>query len=76
MNVIDLTHALTNAMPVYPGDPEVGFALVACVPDDGYDVTKMSLSSHTGTHIDVPAHLVAGAKTLADFPVSHFMGFC
>ena len=30
--------------------------------------------SHTGTHIDAPAHLIKGSKTLDQFPIEHFYG--
>lgn len=30
--------------------------------------------SHTGTHVDPPAHLFAGRTTLDAFPVSQFVG--
>ena len=30
--------------------------------------------SHTGTHMDAPGHILAGAKTLDSFEVGHFVG--
>jgi kynurenine formamidase len=34
----------------------------------------MEMTSHTGTHMDAPAHLLPEGKTLDQYPVSHFRG--
>src|SRR5256885_2641156 len=51
-------------MPVFPGDPEPAFEPVATVEEDGYAMTTYRLTSHAGTHVDAPAHIVAGGGTL------------
>ena len=35
---------------------------------------KIPLYSHTGTHVDAPAHLIKGAKTLDQLSIEHFYG--
>lgn len=35
---------------------------------------KIAIYSHTGTHMDAPAHILPGTKTLDKFPASHFLG--
>jgi len=32
------------------------------------------MGTHTGTHLDAPAHILSGGKTLDDFPISSFTG--
>lgn len=49
----DVTRSIHPGMPVYPGDPPVKATLVADYPA----VTRWSLGSHTGTHVDAPRHL-------------------
>ena len=39
-----------------------------------FTIGKMTMSSHTGTHIDLPRHLIAGSRTLDDFEVGDFVG--
>jgi kynurenine formamidase len=34
----------------------------------------ISFSSHTGTHIDVPAHLINNGRTIDSYPVDSFYG--
>jgi arylformamidase len=55
---VDLTHELHNGMPVYPGDPSPSFVRFATMQKDGVNLTKMTLGSHTGTHIDAPRHFI------------------
>ena len=41
---------------------------------DGFKETMLSMFSHTGTHVDPPAHLFAGRTTLDAFPPEQFLG--
>ncbi|MFC5367765.1 cyclase family protein [Salinirubrum litoreum] len=68
----DLSHPIRTGMPTYPGDPAVSLTPHATHESDGYRVTSLSLGSHTGTHVDAPAHVDPGGKTLADYPVERF----
>ena len=60
----DLSHPLRTGMQVYPGDPAVRFDAALELERDGAAVTTLHLGSHSGTHIDAPAHTVAGGRTL------------
>jgi kynurenine formamidase len=51
-------------MPVFPGLPEPSFTAIATVERDGYAMTELHLLNHIGTHVDAPAHQVAGGDTL------------
>ena len=74
MPVLDLTHPIRPGMPAYPGDPAPTFGDFAEFDPDGYRVREVTMISHTGTHLDAPAHMVPGAATLDAFPVSRFIG--
>ena len=64
MRVLDLTHAFDNGMPVFPGLPDPSFTHIAQVEQDGYAMTSYSMLNHIGTHVDAPAHQIAGGDTL------------
>jgi kynurenine formamidase len=64
VRVVDLTHAFANGMPVFPGLPEPAFEPIARVEDDGYAMTSYRMLNHIGTHVDAPAHQIAGGDTL------------
>lgn len=74
MKVYDLTHTLKNGMPVYPGTSEPEFNTACHISRDGFKETKISMLSHTGTHIDAPAHLFEQGKELDGFDASQFIG--
>ena len=60
----DLSHPLRTGMQVYPGDPSVDLSPALELDRDGAAVTSLRLGSHTGTHVDAPAHTVAGGRTM------------
>ena len=74
MKLIDLTHTLSPDMPVYPGTAPPVFKRSGTLEADGFAEKEHTFSSHNGTHIDAPAHLLAGAPTLDQLPIDHFGG--
>lgn len=60
----DLSHPLSTGMQVYPGDPSVNLSPALELERDGAAVTSLRLGSHTGTHVDAPAHTVAGGREM------------
>ncbi|MHB1908555.1 MAG: cyclase family protein [Nitrososphaerales archaeon] len=71
---VDLSHELTNGMPIYPGDPAPSFERTATIEKNGVNLTRLVLGSHTGTHTDAPIHFVSGAMPLDKIPVKSFIG--
>jgi len=55
---IDVSRKVFEGMPVWPGDPEVKVRRHLTVADDGCSVSEVSMGTHTGTHMDFPAHLM------------------
>ena len=74
MRIIDLTHVIAEGMPVYPGTEPPRLAPASSYEKDGYKETLLSMYSHTGTHVDPPAHLFAGRTTLDAMPIEQFAG--
>ena len=74
MKIIDLTHPITESMPMYPGTDAPKLQVAHSYKDFGFMETLISLYSHTGTHIDAPAHLYPGGRTLDQYPVEQFVG--
>jgi len=55
--LVDITQPISEQLPVWPGDPPVHVARVG----DGLPMLSgLSMSCHAGTHVDAPAHFVAG----------------
>ena len=74
IKIIDITHELNSETKVYEGDPHVRLEQFFTVDNYGYAVTKLTMGSHSGTHIDAPAHVVAGGKTAREIPLSTLIG--
>lgn len=74
MKVIDLTHAICADMPVYPGTDTPKLTPANSYERDRFKETLIQMYSHTGTHIDPPAHLYAGRTTLDEFLAGQFIG--
>ncbi len=62
-------------MVVFEGDPPVEVtAALALDRGDPANVSRLTLGSHTGTHVDAPSHFIAGGDTLDRVPLEAFMG--
>jgi arylformamidase len=73
MRVVDLTQPMTNGMPVMEGITPPRFRDLAQVSADGYAMSEYTFVNHTGTHVDAPAHQIAGGATLDDIPVERLV---
>ncbi|MCL1981998.1 MAG: cyclase family protein [Clostridiales bacterium] len=74
MKLIDISQALNNDTPVYPGDSKLSLVEDKTLKNDGYSSYVLTSCLHTGTHIDVPMHMTGDDRTAADFPVDCFSG--
>lgn len=74
MRVIDLTYTIAEDMPVYPGTERPILAQANTIEKDGFKETLLTMFSHTGTHMDAPAHLFPGKSTLDGMPIEQFVG--
>jgi arylformamidase len=69
----DLTRPLSGETAVYPGDRAPEFTM----RDHGqYVVTDICMSTHSGTHIDAPAHYLSGELTIDRIPLDRLVGPC
>lgn len=74
MRVIDLTHLIHPDMPVYPGTAHPTLAPLTTIAQHGFAERLVTLATHTGTHMDAPAHILPGAPTLDQMPPGRFVG--
>jgi arylformamidase len=74
LSVIDLSHTISAVMPFYPGTEPPVFSRPCTLESHGFVEQKITLYSHTGTHMDAPAHILAGAPTLEELGMGSFVG--
>lgn len=72
--IIDLSIRLTNDTPAYPGDPKINITQSNEFTKNGYADHRVTMGTHTGTHIDAPAHMIEGGRTLDQFTADKFVG--
>ncbi|MFF2657092.1 cyclase family protein [Kitasatospora sp. NPDC058032] len=72
--LVDLTHQVTTAMPVYPGDPAVLLEPALTTATAGVNVLSLHLGSQSGTHVDAPYHVDVTWPTLDGLPLERFTG--
>ena len=75
MTIYDLSVPLTNEMPTYPGDPGIQISNWSSLSKgDAANVSLLNFGAHTGTHIDAPAHFIAGGNKLESLPLEVLIG--
>jgi kynurenine formamidase len=73
--VVDLTYALNDRLPKWPGDRR-GFEARenGNLARDGYFTRHIWMLEHYGTHLDAPAHFVAGKQTIDQIAPQRLFG--
>ena len=74
MKTIDLSVPLFDQMPVYPGDPEVIIKEIHTLDKEGWRLRELTLTTHIGTHVNVPSHMVVEGENLDQINLEKFFG--
>lgn len=61
-------------MQIYPGDPQPKFDPHATIKDNNVNVTRITLGSHSGTHVDAPSHFLQEGNSIDMEPLDKFIG--
>jgi arylformamidase len=69
----DATRLLSEDTLIYPGDPEIEFRVQR---QGTSQLTRLHISTHTGTHIDAPLHFLQNGKSVDELPLAPLMGPC
>ncbi len=64
---IDVSQPLAVGIPVWPGDRPFDYRLTWTIADSGaVNVGQLSMSTHTGTHMDAPLHFRENGMSIRD----------
>lgn len=76
MQIYDISLTISPDMPVWPGDPAIILERVAKMEEGANaNVTQISMSAHSGTHVDAPYHFLGGeAATVETLPLNFLTG--
>ncbi len=77
MQVHDISVSITPGMPVWPGDPAVDLWRFESMDEGSVaNVSRLSMSVHTGTHVDAPIHFIAEGSAIESIPMETLVGPC
>jgi kynurenine formamidase len=71
--ILDLSHVITEEFPMFPGTPGPAFETLVTIAENGYYGLRLSISEHTGTHMDAPGHFIDGGAFAEELPVAGFV---
>jgi arylformamidase len=74
MKIYDLTHKIENNMPAYSNEEKPDIKELFSYKKDGVNITNLGLTSHIGTHLDTPFHILENGKNICDFSIETFFG--
>jgi arylformamidase len=75
MKIYDISVPITPDMPVWPGDPAVDLQQVSAIASgQSANISHLSMSVHTGTHIDAPKHFIDNGNTIGQIPLEKLVG--
>lgn len=76
MKIIDISLKLNKDTPIYPDNIPLSVDVHHRMPEYSTHLSKITFGSHTGTHIDAPAHCIVDGATLDKIPLETFAGTC
>ncbi|WP_416795524.1 cyclase family protein [Ciceribacter azotifigens] len=62
--VVDLTHAYDGSFPTFDGKPGIEYEWAVEIAKSGYQLHKLTIIEHTGTHVDAPFHFSADGASV------------
>ena len=74
MKTFDLTHPITTGMPVFPGTEPPIIEQATTIEKNGFAEKCLRFYSHTGTHLDAPAHILPDGATLNELTIDNYIG--
>jgi arylformamidase len=75
MKIFDITLPISESMAVWPGDPMVRIRQpLRLDKGDIATVSQIELGSHTGTHVDAPAHFLRHGTTIDRIDLEFLIG--
>ena len=74
MKIHDVSLSVHNGMIAYPGNPKTEIKAVSRIPKASSNVSKITLGSHAGTHVDSRKHVESGAEGVDAIPLARLYG--
>lgn len=72
----DISMEIHEGMLIYPGNPAPKIRLYSKIPRHTTNESKITMGSHTGTHVDAGRHVSNGGYTADEIPLGSCIGKC
>lgn len=73
--IYDISVTISEDTPLWPGDGGLAFKRVKDMDQgDSVNVTQLSMSVHTGTHVDAPCHFYKDGYGIEKLPLDALIG--
>lgn len=75
MEIFDVSRPIYPGMPRYPGDCEVLLERICSLEKgDAYNLTRIQMGVHAGTHVDAPSHFIQDAYDVDSLALDALIG--
>jgi arylformamidase len=75
MTLIDISRKLEPTLAVWPGDTPFARQMMLSIAEGAsVNLSTLTLSAHTGTHVDAPFHVQRAGATLESLPLEPYWG--
>lgn len=75
MQLYDISLPLSSDLPSWPGDPRPDIQRISKIAEgETSNVTHLSMTAHTGTHIDAPDHFLDNGVGVDRIPLQQLIG--
>ena len=75
MKIIDISRTIQADMEMYPGDAGPHITKISGLDEgDSYNISRITLGTHTGTHVDPPLHLIRDGAGMDSVPMNTLVG--
>ncbi|MGZ4135282.1 MAG: cyclase family protein, partial [Tumebacillaceae bacterium] len=75
MTLLDISRRLEQGVPTWPGDTEFRYEVSWSKEQSGsVNVGKLTMSIHTGTHIDAPFHFDNEGRKVIELDLDLYIG--
>ncbi len=74
--IYDISVGLSSKTPVFPGQDKFSREYLSKIAEGGRaNLSKISMTSHTGTHVDSPFHFIKEGHTIDQVSLTSTVGF-
>ena len=74
MKIFDVSVPISKDLFAYPGDPQVRIERKTSIANGGSNLSRISLGTHTGTHVDPPFHFLQDGAKVDQLPLEILIG--